>query len=160
MKIRNVTQEQVRDAARAACVGLRDIDQRGAAVQVTLAPLGGDVYRRIGQSANANGRRRRINAVCFHGHLAFMRALYALAPSAIIRSGLRLMGQNEVVYRSLADLEWIGPAVGEINIGSMAHPLALEDACVCMDWNVGGVRPDWARLARTEPETYAAALAA
>ena len=137
-------------------MGIRDISK--STVRVTLAPLGGDIYLRVGQGQTSRGNHRRIWSVCFHGHFQFMREVYALAPEAVIRSGLRLMGENEIVYRSLADLERIAPAVGETNIGSGRYPLALEDACVCMDYNVGGVLPDWAEIARTAPDEYETAL--
>lgn len=158
MRIRNATEAQVLAAAEAAKVGIREIETRGVRVpevKVTLAPLGGDIYRRTGFRPTSTGKYQRINAVCFHGHLAFFRALYALAPAAQVFT-TTMLGGRPVTYVSAAHLEEVAPDVGSLEV---MRGLPMKLACVCHDWNVGGVLPDWAKIAVEEPDEYARALA-
>ena len=72
----------------------------------------------------------------------------------MVEAGYKL----SVTYRSAEELEALAPAQGKVNIGSIERPLPAQLACVCHDWNVGGVLPDWAHIHRTDPETYLDAL--
>ena len=122
-------------AAERAYVAIKDAEVRGRDWQITLAPIG-DCYRRTGQSETATGKHRRINAVCYHGHLAFFRALYRLAPDAVIRTGM-------ATYRSAEELERDAHLAGERNVGSEYRPQRYADLCTCHEYNDGGVLPTW-----------------
>ena len=122
-------------AAERSHVTLRESKVRGRDWQITLAPIG-DCYRRYGQSSTSTGKHRRINAVCYHGHLAFFRALYRLAPAAIIRTGM-------ATYRSAEELERDAHLAGERNVGSEYCPQRYADLCTCAEYNVSGVLPTW-----------------
>lgn len=134
MKFRNVTPADLDEAADAAHVNVT-YESRGRILQGTLTPIG-DTYRRTGQNETSRGNYRRINAVCYHGHLAFFRVLYRLAPEAIVQSAM-------ATYRSAEDLERDAHIAAERNIGSEYRPLRYQDACTCHDYNVSGVLPTW-----------------
>lgn len=122
-------------AAERAHVALKAADTRGVWWQITLAPIG-DSYRRIGQNETSTGKHRRINAVCYHGHLAFFRALYRLCPNAIVQTGM-------ATYRSAEELERDAPALADRNVGSEYRPQRYADLCTCHEYNVSGVLPTW-----------------
>ena len=98
MIVRGVTLETLAQAAESAGVAFKNGNSPEAMTRsrlswrFTLAPVGG-LYQRRGPVNN-----RRIHAVCWHGHLAFFRALYALAPRAKVRTTM-------ASYDSLAALE-------------------------------------------------------
>lgn len=121
MKVWNVTEEQLRQAAQATNVSLYELRQDGRALRFMLRPDDSKRWLRRGNRDN------RINAVCFHGHYAFMLALYDLAPDARIKSGL--LGAAD--YTSRASLVRQADAIGDRNIGSQFSPLAYRDACDC-----------------------------
>ena len=69
---------------------------------------------------------RRINGVCYHGHLAFMVELYADNPTTILRTA---MASWDNVVQFSREFEY----VGNRNVGAEANYLAYENACVCDD---------------------------
>lgn len=76
-----------------------------------------------------DGCGKRMSYVCWHGHRAFMRALYRLAPDAIIRTGLATYRGADDFERTHQATAWgSDPARG---IGSLVAPLAYSDACDC-----------------------------
>ena len=81
-------------------------------------------YQRAGYRTNKAGSRVAINAVCWHGHRDFFRALYYRCPEAVIKTGLATYNGAEHFERTFA-------ATGYVNIGSQMNPLAAADACFC-----------------------------
>ena len=89
----------------------------GRGLRFTLLPQG-KRYQRRGFTG------RRINALCWHGHYAFMAALFERVPSArIVSAMVRYDGKDE--FEAFAD------RTGDRNIGSEREPLAYRDACDC-----------------------------
>jgi hypothetical protein len=70
---------------------------------------------------------RRIAAVSWHGHRDFFRALFRLAPNAIVTSH---WAAGWTVYTA-ATFEATYRATGAANIGSMMQPVRYADACDC-----------------------------
>lgn len=71
-------------------------------------------------------RPTRMASVCWHGHRAFMRALFALAPDARITTGI-------ITYKGSEDFERTHDDTGYRNIGSAMSPVAWREACDCID---------------------------
>lgn len=68
------------------------------------------------------GKGKRMTYVCWHGHRAFMRALYSLAPEATIRTGFAYYKGAEHFERTHEDTAW----------GSSPHArVAYSDMCDC-----------------------------
>jgi hypothetical protein len=67
---------------------------------------------------------KKMNYVCWHGHRAFMRALYMLAPDARIRSGM-------AYYKGSDHFEQTHGDTAYRNIGSQVSPQSYADACDC-----------------------------
>lgn len=81
------------------------------------------------QSSKGPGHRlshsgRRMVAACWHAHRDFMRAIFDIAPDAVLRSSM-------AVYRGKAGFEASYPDTGFRNIGSMMSPVNFKDACEC-----------------------------
>lgn len=123
MIARNVTRDELQQAAAYAGV---DVDRslranpKGRGFMFTLAPVNGR-YQRRGHTG------RRVHAVCYHGHFAFMDALYRLAPDAVLITAMQR-------YDGAEDFRRKAGAVAERNIGSMMQPLDYGDACDCEDF--------------------------
>lgn len=64
--------------------------------------------------------------VCWHGHRAFMAALFALAPDATLRSAF-------ATYRGAAGFRSAHGATADRNVGSQVRPVSYADACTCAD---------------------------
>ena len=86
------------------------------------------VTLRVNDSRGRFARRgmsgRRMIAACYHAHLAFMRELFALEPSANIFSSM-------ATYTSASDLEARKFDAANRNVGSIMYPLYHENACEC-----------------------------
>ena len=131
--IRGVTADQLRDAAAEVGVLLRYITPKGRGWQLTLKP---DVQRR--PSKHGYGRilpetryqRRgvykgqRIDAVCWHGHRDFMRAIFQMNPDAVIIS-------SWARYNGSVDFEEKLQETGRRNLGSVVCPMYAQEACFC-----------------------------
>jgi len=103
--------------------------ERNDSLSFVLRPLDRDRWRRKSASPV---RSRRIWAVCFHGHYAFMRRVFELNPSAEIRTSMaRYLGQVDFERKALG--------VGERNIGNPYNPVSLEGACFCGGAAAGGI---------------------
>jgi hypothetical protein len=90
MKAWKVDVSQLAAAERKAGVRVVNLRQDGKGMRFTLKTEGYPPRwgRRSGR-ANKDGSLRRIpGAVCWHGHRAFMRAVFELAPEARIQTGL------------------------------------------------------------------------
>ena len=95
----------------------------GRGLRFTLLPQG-KRYQRRGFTG------RRINALCWHGHYAFMAALFERVPGArIVSAMVRYDGKDE--FGAFAD------RTGDRNIGSEREPLAYRDACDCPTGVIG-----------------------
>ena len=113
----NVDEQDLLAAAELAGVGLDGPRKVGHRFRFTLR-LQGERYQRRGYTG------RRIAAVCWHGHYAFMAALFERVPSArIVSMAARYDGKDE--FAAFAD------RTGDRNIGSQVQPLAYRDACDC-----------------------------
>jgi hypothetical protein len=143
MEIRNVTAEQLEAAAIMASVRLSAGGAWGERYRGMIQPVratrnGGRVWRivlrtvgtppkwgRRGFKVCKNGQRSRVpGAVCWHGHRAFMRALYRLAPHAVIISALAR-------YNSAEDFEAKHGETGERPTGYRNSGDTLSDLCDC-----------------------------
>jgi|SRR6185295_5766246 len=114
-------------AAASVAVRIKDcraINARGTRYRFTLTL---DDSRRWQRRSHTG---RRVHAVCWHGHRAFFRRLFELAPTAVVQSSARLNGVN--VRYTAESFERDHPDTGQTNIGSLFEPCAYVDAC---DWN-------------------------
>lgn len=148
MIIRLATREQIEAAMRAvnaehattlypgcSAYGNSGIEPVGKGWRLTLKLQSSrDPFHRHGQSRPSlrlsnDGCGKRMTYVCWHGHRAFMRALYQLAPAAVIRSSLAVYKGRDDFERTHETTAWgRDPQRG---IGSMFSPLAYSDACDC-----------------------------
>jgi hypothetical protein len=88
-------------------------------------------YQRVSSRWSVNDKPRKVGAVCFHGHYAFMREAFDLAPDAVIESQLAR-------YDGKRDFEIKAPEVGN---GRPPHTLpsyvpgvhgtTFNDSCTC-----------------------------
>lgn len=133
MIIRKTTIEAVEAAANSVGVAVDITDlsaSRGGgrtlSVKVNLpdgppgSPDDRERYRRISH------RGRRINAVCWHGFRDFFRTLFEYSPEAVVKTAL-------ATYDGPEGFEATYPSTGEGNIGSLWEPMAMADACLCVD---------------------------
>lgn len=113
----NVTNATIQMASYTAGVSLEGLRPEGKGLHFTLGLIGERWRRR-------SNHGRRVAAVCWHGHRAFMEALFNRAPAARLKSTM-------IDYRGRLDFWTRHDATGQRNIGSIAQPLAYRDACDC-----------------------------
>ena len=120
----NVDEQDLHAAATEAGVVLTSQAERwgrpvrvGRGLRFTLLPQG-KRYQRRGFTG------RRINAVCWHGHYAFMAALFERVPKTRLVSAAAR-------YENKEDFDTFADRTGDRNIGSEYRPLAYRDACDC-----------------------------
>ena len=135
MKAWNVTEEQIREAAASVGLALHS-DWQGNGI----TPDGRALRFRLSVDSNAQrdvdgflpyqrastgtyARRRRVAAVCWHGHRDFMRALFALAPEMRLKTALANYRGREDFERTFED------TFGESN----GYHLSYGEACNCSD---------------------------
>ena len=118
MIVRNSTEEAVYAAAKDVNVNIVNARPAGRGIRFTLGLTGEKQYQRTGFTG------RKVNAVCFHGHLEFMRALYRRSPEAKIITSM-------ATYESANDLEYGEGAVADRNVGSMMNPALYHELCTC-----------------------------
>jgi hypothetical protein len=103
----------------------RDRDEHGRLIgKRQLHPI---VWQRRSASYGWGNSERRVAAVCWHGHYAFMRYLLALRPDARIKTSV---GD----YRGLDGFLRDAPETAWRNIGSQMYPLTMAEACFCHDY--------------------------
>ena len=134
MLIYHATQSDIERAAHQARVqllNLRAVTQAKRTWRVRLVPLvvatkGRETlyaWQRYSSSAfpTKGGRRRKVHAVCWHGHRAFMRALYALAPTAKIRTAFATYYDAAHFERNHGDTAYrtVGPAIARVQFGEL-----------------------------------------
>jgi len=118
MLVKQATQADIVQAAVGAGVRVENLRGAGRGYRFTLGLMHGGLYQR------RSYKGRRVHAVCYHGRLAFYRALYTYAPEAIVQTAV-------ATYRSANELEACkGEAAGR-NVGSLAEPLFYNEACDC-----------------------------
>jgi hypothetical protein len=149
VKVWNASEAQIREAAATAGVTIHSdwagsgISQVGRALSFRLA-LGED-RQDDDDCRTASGRKvkapvrwqrrstsvfsseRRIAAVCWHGHFAFMSALYALVPDARVKSAIADYRDRDAFYGQ-------APDTGYLNMGSQMYPVQAREACFCSDY--------------------------
>ena len=131
MILGNVTPFQIGKAASRAGVAIsqRGIRPEGSRYRVTLAPTlnnGGKVaYQRRSHTG------RKVAAVCWHGHRAFMRELFKLAPDALIITSISWSGKQKLRYEGSEHFEAIHESTGGGLIGSISKAIAYKHACDC-----------------------------
>lgn len=76
------------------------------------------------QGARRSASGRRLAKACWHAHRDVMQALFDQHPDAILHTALA----KYTGAQSFADTF---EATGDGNVGSMAQPLAMRDACEC-----------------------------
>lgn len=117
MIARGIDREGLEAAALESGVRLVNLRPQGRGFAFTLG-LQGELWRRRGHSG------RKIAAVCYHGHAAFMRELFARAPEAVLVSA-------QARYDGVRDFQAKACGVGEREIGSAFQPMQYSEACDC-----------------------------
>lgn len=119
MNVKGMSRSELESIASSLDVRLYNFrgEQDGSASFV-LRPNDPDRWRRRGHTG------RRIWAVCYHGHYAFMRMVFERSPDAEIRTSMAR-------YVGRADFERKALGVGDRNIGNRWNPLSLNNACDC-----------------------------
>lgn len=113
----NVNLDNIGRAATVAGVAIKNLRRQGTGFAFTLA-LNSETWRRRSPLG------RRIAAVCWHGHRAFMEALFTRAPTTRLKSTM-------VDYNGRLEFWARHDETGDRNIGSLMEPMAYRDACDC-----------------------------
>ena len=130
MKVKNVTADQVRDVVEFISAELynnelifdREPETHGVRVvwvHFTLRTVNG---RSTGARRTHTGRR--LAKACWHAHRDVMAELFDLYPNAELHTML-------ASYHDKWDFRAKFPQTGFNNIGSVAQPLAMQNACEC-----------------------------
>ena len=90
----------------------------GRGLRFTLLPPQDKRYQRRGRGG------QWINALCWHGHYAFMAALFERVPTASLVTTM-------VRYDGKAAFDAFAERTGDRNIGSRVQPMSYRDACNC-----------------------------
>lgn len=89
-----------------------------------FAEVGSDQFRKINVARYLKSGRRRTGAVCWHGHYAFMRAVFMLDANAKFRTAIDTWDGRQDFFKRAAES-------GRKNVGSIMEPLAYANACDC-----------------------------
>ena len=81
-------------------------------------------YQRTGFITLKNGKKNKINSICWHGYKDFLTELYN------IYDDLRIF-TAQITYNNKKDFELNFESTGQKNIGSMVEPLQYNNACLC-----------------------------
>jgi len=120
MRALGVTRSELVQAACESGVALNEVDsinKGNTSYRFTIRPIDGKWQR-------VSPRGRKVHAVCWHGHLEFMRYLYRINSTAKIRTAMSR-------YDSREDLESNKGNAYHSNIGSLTYPMDYGDACNC-----------------------------
>lgn len=124
----------------------RQVPRRDGRAQIDFTlKLTGERWRRRSHQG------RRIAAVCWHGHYAFMAAIFAADPDAELRTGIPdpdagrtpAGAMRTMIYRGAAGFAAKAPGTADRNIGSEFEPMTYGDACDCngtLDGNTHALR--------------------
>ena len=92
MKVWNISELDIQKAADKTSVEIRNFRTDGRAFRFTLGLSANKKWQRVSASifqTKADGEPRKVNAVCWHGHYHFMRALFAVNENARIKTAWR-----------------------------------------------------------------------
>lgn len=133
MKIKGITEGQLRAAVAIASadyydsniVFKREPDKQGNFLHFTITVVN---TRNPGgaRSASMFNRGRRIAAACWHAHRDVMRAIFKIAPDALLITALAR-------YEGTEGFEHEFPYTGTQNVGPPADPIARQECCECGD---------------------------
>lgn len=130
MKIWGLTEDQLYEALDNASYPYghnlrfkRYPEKRGRAYICTLTVVNSH-KRGSRRSLDYKGDVRRVAAACWHAHRDFMEWCFLMNPDARIQTML-------ADYRGLEDFQVFFPVTAGQNIGSIAQPLAISEACNC-----------------------------
>jgi hypothetical protein len=128
MLVRHVNVDSLYRAANTSSVRLYNIRPEGRGFRFQLRTDGTRTWRRRGFSRRPSDGERRWTggAVCWHGHRAFMRAVYQLEPEAIIATSMAR-------YTSARQFEATHESTGNRMVGSQADPVSFAELCDCPD---------------------------
>jgi hypothetical protein len=118
MQVKNVTMAQLEAAAQSAGVRLTNVKTVGRRIRFRLGLIG-EQYRRLSPSTG-----HKVAAVCWHGHAAFMDALFAAVPDAVLSSHM-------ATYHGIAEYRAKMSATAETNIGNAYNVVYYHEACTC-----------------------------
>jgi len=123
MKIKGITESQLEQATREAStalydgnVELRNVEHHGPWTHFKLRV--NDCHK----PGTHLGHQRRTVSACWHAHRDVMRAIFRLAPDALLVTALAR-------YEGSEGFEHEFPATGYANVGSMMKPRARHEAC-------------------------------
>jgi len=86
-------------------------------------------YRRIGKGLNPRQKTRALNAVCFHGHKAFMQALFQNIPKARIRS--LMTDRVRTKWMDAENFKQVAQDIESVNVGSLMESTVYSETCEC-----------------------------
>lgn len=131
MLVRQTTPEVIRQAARDAGVSLDNERPDGRGYRFVLRrDYGTTLYRRRAFHRRKDGKRAYATGgvICWHGHRAFMRRLFQLAPDAILISTMAR-------YDGAGDFESRHGFTAYKEVGSMADSAQYSELCDCEEGN-------------------------
>lgn len=128
-------------AAQEVGVRLENLRTKGRTVSFVLRPPvhQPNRWQRVSASAfgvRQDGERRRIAAICWHGHRAFFRAAYRIDSRFIFTTHPMSTVRNDACYRNAEHFEAVHH-LSDTNIGSQAYPMLASKACVCPERDDG-----------------------
>jgi hypothetical protein len=124
-----LTEHQLTHAADITGVRVRDfrpVGDSGRAVRFRLALAPDKLYQR-----RAPITRRRVPAVCWHGHEAFFRALFAVAPGARVQTAFLRGNPPGDRFYTAENFDRLYLSTGNRNVGSQFQPCLMRAACEC-----------------------------
>lgn len=134
MYVEGATRETLEAAAQAVGIRLSELRPWGKGFRFRLKTSGPTSdgrpvrYGRRSRMRARSGRRRRIpGAVCWHGHRAYMLALFERAPSALLSTSLATYRGARDFARKYRDTYWATSSPG----AWANHAPAAELPCDC-----------------------------
>ncbi len=115
----------------AAQVGVRvNVSGRGPGtlIRARITPVGRPKdpdarWHRWSVRYATTGHGRRSVGACWHAHRDFLRAVFAHAPAATVRT--------RFARYTAEGFEQQFPPTGDVNIGSQYYPVTMPDCCGC-----------------------------
>lgn len=130
MLYRNCTREELEEAARLARVRLVGVTEVGRGLRATLGllPDPDEPSRPLAWQRRSAGRtRRKVAAVCWHGHAVFLLHLFLLNPRTRVTGGR----EYAVDYQGAAHFLATFRDSAMWQMGSEAFPVLYVDLCEC-----------------------------
>lgn len=130
MKLKNVTADQLRAIVESVSANLYGgdliFDREPETTGVNVVWIHFTLRTVTGRSPGARRTHqgRRLAKACWHAHRDVMQALFDAYPAAELHTALaRYIGRDGF----MTDF----PATGDTQLGSVAKPIAMRDACDC-----------------------------